>query len=53
MQNPSQINGDNLENLRRETSRTFRNKKREYLKGKINKFETNNKTRISEICIEA
>jgi hypothetical protein len=45
LQNPSQINGDNLHNLRRETSRTFRNKKREYLKGKINELETNNKNK--------
>jgi hypothetical protein len=44
-QNPSQINGDNLQNLRHETSRTFRNKKREYLKGKINELETNNKNK--------
>jgi hypothetical protein len=29
LQNPSQINGDNLQNLRHETCRTFRNKKRE------------------------
>jgi len=29
--------------------RTFRNKEREYLKGKINELETN---RISETCIE-
>jgi hypothetical protein len=28
--NPSQINGDNLQNLRHNTSRTFRNKKMEY-----------------------
>jgi hypothetical protein len=34
LQNPSQINGDNLVNLRCETSKTFRNKGREYLKGK-------------------
>jgi hypothetical protein len=34
LQNPSQINGHNLQNLRRETRRTFR--KREFLKGKIN-----------------
>jgi hypothetical protein len=45
LQNPSQINGDNLQNVRRETSRIFRNKKREYLKGKINKLETNNKNK--------
>jgi hypothetical protein len=34
-----------VQNLRRETSRTFRKKKREYLKGKINELETNNKNR--------
>jgi hypothetical protein len=45
LQNPSQINRDNVQNLRRETSRTFRNKKREYLKGKINEHEINNKNK--------
>jgi hypothetical protein len=45
LQNPSQINGDNLQNLRHETNRTFRKKKREYLKGKINELETNNKNK--------
>jgi hypothetical protein len=44
-QNPNQISRDNLKNLRSETSRTFRNKKREYLKGKINELETNNKNK--------
>jgi hypothetical protein len=38
LKNSRQINGDNLQNVRRETSRTFRNKKREYLKGKINEL---------------
>jgi hypothetical protein len=33
-QNPSQMNGDDNQNLRPETSRTFRKKKREYVKGK-------------------
>jgi hypothetical protein len=42
LQNPRQINGDNLQNLRLETSKTFRNKKKEYLKDKINEFEINN-----------
>jgi hypothetical protein len=32
-------NGDNLNNVRREASRHFRNKKREYLKDKINELE--------------
>jgi hypothetical protein len=45
LQNPNQINGDNLKNLRSKTSRTFRNKKREYLKGKINELETNNRNK--------
>jgi hypothetical protein len=45
LQNPNQINGDNLQNLTRETRRIFRNKKREYLKGKINDLETNNKNK--------
>jgi hypothetical protein len=43
LQNPSQINGDNLQNLRCETSRTFRNKKGDYLKAKINELEANDK----------
>jgi hypothetical protein len=45
LQNPSQIYGDNLQNLRRETSRIFRNKKRDYLKDKINELETSNKNK--------
>jgi hypothetical protein len=43
LQNTNQINGDNLQNLRRETSKIFRNKEREYLKGKINELLANNK----------
>jgi hypothetical protein len=45
LQNPNQINGDNLKILRREASRTVRNEKREYLKGKFNELETNNKNK--------
>jgi hypothetical protein len=37
------MNGDNLQNLRCKTSRTIRNKEREYLKGKINEIETKSK----------
>jgi hypothetical protein len=37
------VNEDNLSNVRRETSRHFRNKKREYLKEKINEIELNSK----------
>jgi hypothetical protein len=40
-QNPSQTNEDNLNNIRHETSRTFRNKSRKYLKERKNELETN------------
>ncbi|PNF34871.1 hypothetical protein B7P43_G03116 [Cryptotermes secundus] len=42
LQDPSKINCDNLNNIRRETSRHFRNKKREYLKDKIDDLAMNN-----------
>jgi hypothetical protein len=45
LKNPSQINGDELKNLRSETSGPFRNKKREYLKDKINELESNIKNK--------
>jgi hypothetical protein len=35
LQNPNEINGDNLNNIRREASRHFWNKKRKYLKKKL------------------
>jgi hypothetical protein len=41
LQDPSEINGDNLNNVRREASRHFRIKKREYLKDKIKELATN------------
>jgi hypothetical protein len=37
--------GDNVPNLRRETNRIFRNKEKKYLKGKINRLESNNKNK--------
>jgi hypothetical protein len=43
LQDPSEINGDNMKIVRLEASRYFRNKKREYLKEKINELATNNK----------
>jgi hypothetical protein len=53
LQDPSDINGDNLNNVRREASRFFTNKKREYLKDKINELATNSKNKkTSETCIE-
>jgi hypothetical protein len=43
LQDPSEINGDNLNDLCLEASRYFRNKKREYLKDKFNDLATNGK----------
>ena len=43
VQDPSQRNVDNLNNVRREASRHFRNKKKAYLKAKIEELETNTK----------
>jgi hypothetical protein len=45
LQKPSHTNGDNLNDVRRETGSTFSNKKWEYLKDKINEFETNSKNK--------
>jgi hypothetical protein len=38
LQGPSEINGDNLNTVRGEASRRFRNNKKEYLKEKINEL---------------
>jgi len=40
---PSQSNVDNLNSVRRDASRHFRNKKKAYLTAKIEELETNNK----------
>jgi hypothetical protein len=45
LQDPSVVNEDNLSNVRRDASRRFRNKKREYLKDKINELESNSKNK--------
>jgi midasin (ATPase involved in ribosome maturation) len=41
LQDPHQSHVDNLYNVRREASRHFRNKKKEYLEAEIDKLETN------------
>jgi hypothetical protein len=43
IQDPSHNNADNLNNVRCEASRYFRNKKKEYLKAKIEELPTNSK----------
>jgi hypothetical protein len=45
LQDPSEINGDNLNNIRCEASRHFSNKKREYLKDKINELAKNSENK--------
>ena len=43
IQDPSQSKVDNLNSVRREVSRHFKNKKKAYLKAKIEELETNSK----------
>jgi hypothetical protein len=43
IQDPSRSNVNNLNNIRRDACRHFRNKKKAYLKVKIEEFETNSK----------
>jgi hypothetical protein len=45
LQDATEINCDNLNNVRPEASRYFRNKKREYLKDKINELASNSKNK--------
>jgi hypothetical protein len=45
LQDRSEINGDNLNNVIRKESRNFRNNKREYLIDKINELATNSKNK--------
>ena len=46
IQGPIQSNVDNLNNVRREATRHFRNQKKAYLKAKIEEHETNSKIKI-------
>jgi hypothetical protein len=51
LQDPSEVNEGNLNNVRHKASRHFGNKKREYLKNKINELATSSRTRTSETCV--
>jgi hypothetical protein len=44
-QDPSELSGDNMNNIRHEASSHFRNRKSEYLKDKIDELATNNKNK--------
>jgi predicted NACHT family NTPase len=45
LQDPSEVNEDKLSPVKPEASRLFRNKKRKYLKDRINELETNSKNK--------
>jgi uncharacterized membrane protein YcjF (UPF0283 family) len=51
LQDPKDINGDNLKIVQCEASRYFRNKKREHLKDKINELATNSKNKKTRAFI--
>jgi hypothetical protein len=46
---PNRINGDNLNDIRHEASRHFRNKKIEYLKEKNDELAKNSKKNIRDL----
>jgi hypothetical protein len=48
VQDPSQNNVDNQNNVRHEVSRHFRNKEKEYMKAKLEELETNSKINIRD-----
>ena len=50
---PRQSNADNLNNVRLDASRHFRNKKKAYLKAKFEELETNSKIKTLGTCIGA
>jgi hypothetical protein len=45
LQDPNEVNEDNLSNVEQEASRHFRNKKREYMKDRIKDLESNSKNK--------
>jgi hypothetical protein len=52
LQDPNEINGNNLNNVRREACRYFRNKKGEIPETKLMNLQRTIRTRTSETCIE-
>jgi len=53
IQDPSQSNVDNLNNVRHEVSGHFRGKKKAYLRARIEELETNSKNKNIRDCIGA
>ena len=52
LQDPNQSIVGNLDNVKCEASRHFRNKKKEYLKAKIDELETSNKIKNIKRLVE-
>ena len=52
LQDPGQSNVDNLNNVRHEASRHFKNEKNKHMKAKTDELETV-RSKISETCIGA
>jgi hypothetical protein len=51
LQDPRKINEENLNNVRYKVSSHFRNKRKEYLKDRINELEMNSKNKNnSNLC---
>jgi t-SNARE complex subunit (syntaxin) len=50
LHDPSEINGGNLNNIRCEASRHFRNKKTEYMKDTTDELAMNSKKNIRDTC---
>ena len=53
IQDPSQRNVGNLNNVRREVNRHFRNKKKAQMRAKIEELETTIRSKILRTCIGA
>jgi hypothetical protein len=49
LEDPNEINVDNMNNVRREASRYFKNKNREYLKDKMNELATNSNCKVEKV----
>jgi hypothetical protein len=49
LQDQTELNGNNLSNVRCEANKHFRNKKRQYLRDKVNELAKNSETNIRDL----
>jgi hypothetical protein len=52
LQHTNEIYGDNLKNIKHEANRHFRNKKKEYLKDRINELAINSKNKNAKNAVK-